>query len=97
MALPLSGTTLAKLCGGHGLVGCGAAVDAALLSTYNAMVSINGSPTVGSWTQDAATKSAAQTMPVYDNIHFAAVGIVGQPDIDWQNRPTFQQVVEFPS
>ena len=34
-------------------------------------------------------------MPVYDNIHFAAVGIVGQPAIDWQNRPTFQQVVEF--
>ena len=97
VALPLSNTTLGRLCVGHGLAGCGAAVDAALLSTYNAMVSINGSSTVGSWTQDAATKSAGQTMPVYDNIHFAAVGIVGQPDIDWQNRPTFQQVVEFPS
>ena len=26
-------------------------------------------------------------------IQFRALGIVGQPAIDWQNRPTFQQVV----
>lgn len=35
-------------------------------------------------------------MRQYDDIQFLAVGIVGQPAIDWQNRPTFQQVVEFP-
>jgi hypothetical protein len=35
-------------------------------------------------------------MPQYDAISFRALGIVGQPDIDWQNRPTFQQVVQFP-
>ena len=34
-------------------------------------------------------------MPVFDAIQFRALGVVGQPAIDWQNRPTFQQVVEF--
>ena len=40
--------------------------------------------------------AAGQTMPVYDAIQFRALGVVGQPAIDWQNRPTFQQVIEFP-
>jgi hypothetical protein len=35
-------------------------------------------------------------MPAFDAIAFRALGIVGQPAIDWQNRPTFQQVVSFP-
>jgi hypothetical protein len=35
-------------------------------------------------------------MPVFDAIQFRTLGIVGQPAIDWQNRPTFQQVVSFP-
>jgi hypothetical protein len=35
-------------------------------------------------------------MPVYDAIQFRALGLIGQPAIDWQNRPTFQQVIEFP-
>ena len=30
-----------------------------------------------------------------DNIRHSAVGVVGVPEIDWQNRPTFQQVVSF--
>ena len=40
--------------------------------------------------------AAKQTMPVFDAIQFRALGVVGQPAIDWQNRPTFQQVVSFP-
>jgi hypothetical protein len=35
-------------------------------------------------------------MPEFDSIGFRTLGLVGQPNIDWQNRPTFQQVVEFP-
>jgi acyl-homoserine lactone acylase PvdQ len=95
--LAFSSDTTSRTCGtGLNSTNCGAAIDAALLSTYNALVAANGGgTTVSSWTQDAATKSAGQTMPQYDSIHFVAVGIVGQPNIDWQNRPTFQQVVEF--
>ena len=35
-------------------------------------------------------------MPAFDAIKSRTLGIVGQPDMDWQNRPTFQQVIEFP-
>ena len=77
---------------------CPAAVDKALLQTYRALVTANGGSTsVSTWTASAASAAAGQTMPVFDAIQFRALGIVGQPAIDWQNRPTFQQVVQFPA
>ena len=82
-------------CGG-GQLTCGTSIDTALLNTYNALVSANGSADVSSWTASTASKAAGQTMPVYDAIHFETLGLIGQPNIDWQNRPTFQQVIEFP-
>jgi hypothetical protein len=75
---------------------CAGTIDAALKATYDALVQANGSATVSSWTASTDSKAAGQTMPQFDAIHFRALGIVGQPDIDWQNRPTFQQVVQFP-
>jgi hypothetical protein len=97
VATPFSATTTSHVCGSGGLADCGTAVDIALNNTYSALFAANGnSSNVAGWTQDTQTKSAAVNMPVYDDIHFTAVGIVGQPAIDWQNRPTFQQVVEFP-
>jgi hypothetical protein len=32
-----------------------------------------------------------------DDIRSTTAGVVGVRDIDWQNRPTFQQVVNFTS
>jgi hypothetical protein len=32
----------------------------------------------------------------YDAIHFRSTGGITQPDMEWQNRPTFQQAVEIP-
>ena len=97
VAQPMSATTTAQLCGGAGLAGCGAALTQALHDTYDAMVSANGGSTdVSSWTANTETQTAGSPLPALDAIHFAAVGVAGQPDIDWQNRPTFQQVVEFP-
>jgi hypothetical protein len=75
---------------------CHAAIDATLAKTYAALVSANGSSDVASWTASSASKAAKQTMPQFDQIQFTALGLVGQPAIDWQNRPTFQQVVQFP-
>ena len=57
------------------------------------------------WTLDSAlvadrassSSKAHETMPLYDAISFRPLGIVGQPLINWQNRPTFQQVVQFPA
>jgi acyl-homoserine lactone acylase PvdQ len=75
---------------------CPASIDAALRATYDALVTANGSANVAAWTASSASKAANQTLPVYDAINFRALGIVGQPAIDWQNRPTFQQVIQFP-
>jgi acyl-homoserine lactone acylase PvdQ len=82
-------------CGG-GPSTCRAAVRRALASTYAALARANGSGHVASWTASTASQAAGQTMPEFDSIGFRALGLVGQPNIDWQNRPTFQQVVEFP-
>ncbi len=76
---------------------CGAAIDAALAKTYQSLAAANGTADVPSWTASSASAAAKQPMPQYDAIHFRALGLVGQPAIDWQNRPTFQQVVEFPA
>ena len=74
------------------------ALDAALKSTYQALVKANGgSAKVATWTADTNTVAAKLTMPQYDAIGFQVLGIVGQPSLPWQNRPTFQQVVSFPA
>jgi hypothetical protein len=30
----------------------------------------------------------------FEEIRYSAVGVISLPPMDWQNRPTFQQVVE---
>ncbi|HEX2030901.1 MAG TPA: penicillin acylase family protein [Actinomycetota bacterium] len=42
--------------------------------------------------EDPATWDANEAA---ERIRFVSIGVLGQPPIDWQNRPTFQQVVEF--
>jgi hypothetical protein len=78
-------------------VGCDRAIQKALLETYDQLKAVNGTSDVAAWKQDSASKAAGVSMPVNDDIQFQAVGIVGQPAIAWQNRPTFQQVVQFPA
>jgi acyl-homoserine lactone acylase PvdQ len=83
-------------CGG-GPATCHATIDAALANAYAALVAANGGATnVASWTASSASKAANQAMPVFDDIHSRTLGLVGQPEMDWQNRPTFQQVIQFP-
>ncbi|GAC1322700.1 MAG: penicillin acylase family protein [Thermoleophilaceae bacterium] len=94
---PFPPAVLAHICGAGGQADCHSAVDRALRETFDALVAANGGSTsVGGWTQSTATKSAGKTMPAYDAIHFTTVGLVDTPAIDWQNRPTFQQVITFP-
>ncbi|MDR3084501.1 MAG: penicillin acylase family protein, partial [Streptomyces sp.] len=98
VAQPFGPAVTSKLCGRGGLRDCGPALDAALKATYQVLVKANkGSVQVPLWTADANTAAAGLTMPQYDAIGFRALGIVGQPNIPWQNRPTFQQVVSFPA
>ena len=95
-AAPLSSAMTTHLCGG-GLAGCAAAMATALVATYDSLASLNGTTTVPTWTDDTDSKAAKVTIPVNDGIHYRGVGLVGQPLMDWQNRPTFQQVVDFPT
>jgi acyl-homoserine lactone acylase PvdQ len=98
VAQPFSSAVTGRLCGTGGLSHCRPALDAALKATYQALVKANGgSANVAGWTQDANTVATGLTMPEYDAIGFRTLGIVGQPSIPWQNRPTFQQVVSFPA
>jgi acyl-homoserine lactone acylase PvdQ len=76
---------------------CTGTIDAALLKTYQALATANGTTNVAAWTASSASKAAGQTLPQYDSIAFKVLGLVGQPNMDWQNRPTFQQVIEFPA
>ncbi|HEV2376073.1 MAG TPA: penicillin acylase family protein [Streptosporangiaceae bacterium] len=97
VAQPFPPAVTSQVCEG-GLAACPAAIDRALDATYQALVTANGGSTdVATWTQDTTTQAAGQTMPAYDDIQFTSVGVIGQPAIDWQNRPTFQQVAQFPA
>jgi acyl-homoserine lactone acylase PvdQ len=97
VAQPFPRVVTSRVCRG-GLATCPAAIDAALAATYRALVTANGGSTnAATWTNDTASKAAGVSMPGYDNIQFTSIGIVGQPAIGWQNRPTFQQVAEFPA
>jgi hypothetical protein len=96
VAQPFSSAVTGHVCGPGGLADCATSVGNALQATYDALVAVNGGNTVSDWTADTATKSAGVTMPVYDDIEAQTIGLVGQQAIDWQNRPTFQQAVEFP-
>jgi acyl-homoserine lactone acylase PvdQ len=97
VAQPFTTEVTSNLCGG-GLATCPASIDAALAQAYQALVAANGGSTdVASWTQDSETAATGTALPAYDAIAFRSIGIVGQPDIPWQNRPTFQQVVSFPA
>jgi acyl-homoserine lactone acylase PvdQ len=96
VAQPFGPAIMSRVCG-SGPSSCPAALDRALADTYATMVQANGGSTdVASWTATPDTNAVKQTMPAYDSIAFRSIGLVGQPNIDWQNRPTFQQVVEFP-
>ena len=107
VAAPFGPALSSRLCGG-GLAACGTAVDSALQQTATDLAAANGGITDPSrWTVSPALANAnnaaalafppgaPQTMPQYDAIAFRALGLIGQPSLDWQNRPTFQQVVEF--
>jgi hypothetical protein len=95
---PFSAPVTNLLCT-SGLSNCQTALDGAVLDAYNAMVSANGSANVAAWTKNTATAAnqANSTFASFDNIQFTAAGVIGQTPFDWQNRPTFQQVVEFQS
>jgi acyl-homoserine lactone acylase PvdQ len=71
-------------CGDGVLAACRTAVTNSLAAAVQGLVTQFGS-NPNSWGADEAG----------DRVRFAAAGTASVPDMDWVNRPTFQQVVEF--
>ncbi len=90
---PFSSTVNDHACNG-GLSTCKNTVEALFDTIYNQLTSVNGdNPNPATWTQDSQTDGL--TMPNFDAIVYTSIGLATSPNMVWQNRPTFQQVVEF--
>ena len=72
-------------CGGGSLAACRTTLRASLLGAVNRALAAQGVSSVSALTYDKTQ----------DDIVSQTAGVVGARRIDWQNRPTFQQVVEF--
>jgi len=72
-------------CGGGSLSACRTTLRASLLAAVNRVLAEQGVSSVAQLTYDKTQ----------DDIVSQTAGVVGVRPIDWQNRPTFQQVVEF--
>lgn len=85
---PVSGPLARTYCGGGSLSGCRDAMTATLkqaaAATPAAVYPADGTCAAGNqWCADAIVQRP--------------VGGLAHPQINWQNRPTYQQVVEFPA
>ena len=81
---PVRGRYSRIYCGGGQLVKCRRVLRASLRAAVDELVAEYGS--------DPAAWDAQEDR---DRIQFAPVGIQGQDSMQWQNRPTFQQLLEF--
>ncbi len=72
-------------CGGGSLATCRAQLRASLAAATSRILAEQGAATVSALTYDKSE----------DFIRATTGGLVGTRPIDWQNRPTFQQVVGF--
>ncbi|MCW2608042.1 MAG: hypothetical protein JWO60_2735 [Frankiales bacterium] len=86
---PVKGRYARTYCGGGvptgTLAGCRKALRASLAKAVRDEVARQGVASVTALTYDKHR----------DDIKAVTAGVQGVPDIDWQNRPTFQQVVQF--
>jgi hypothetical protein len=94
-------------CGSGTISACQAALQTALQGTIDALSTLYGSSDPTTWTcsrsnalngRSAGEGQATGTKcnPALDDISYNAVGVGGVPDMAWVNRPTFQQVIQYP-
>jgi acyl-homoserine lactone acylase PvdQ len=94
--------------GGNGeLASCQAALKSALDSTISQLTNIYGSSDPNAWTcsrsnetggraPGTAQADSVRCNPSLDDIQHSVLGVGKVPSMPWVNRPTFQQVVQFP-
>jgi acyl-homoserine lactone acylase PvdQ len=86
LGLPVQGPFSRTYCGGGVLGACHDALWASLAQAAADLEAEFGSPNVADWKRQIAD----------EDIRHVAAGVVSVPAIEWQNRPTFQQVVQLP-
>ena len=80
------------------LVACRKNMKSALDQTIAQLTTAYGSANPNDWTCSRSNDtSKGQCNPKVEDIKFSAVGAQSISDIAWINRPTFQQVVQFPA
>jgi acyl-homoserine lactone acylase PvdQ len=100
-------------CGGNGsggngnLSSCQAALKSALDSTISQLTSLYGTSDPSAWTCSRSNETGrapgsaqadnAKCNPSLDDIQYSVLGVGKVPSMPWVNRPTFQQVVQFPA
>jgi acyl-homoserine lactone acylase PvdQ len=94
--------------GGNGdLASCQAALKSALDSTISQLTNVYGTSDPNAWTcsrtnetggraPGSAQADGVRCNPSLDDIQFSVLGVGKVPSMPWVNRPTFQQVVQFP-
>ena len=82
---PVLGRYSRTYCGAGSLDHCRADLRASLARAIAAQDTAQGTADVASWKYDKTQ----------DTIVHRALGVGAVPEIDWQNRPTFQQVASF--
>ena len=91
---PYPEALLSHVCG-TGISNCSQMINQAFAQAASQLQRDNGNSDVSTWTNDTASTAAKSTIPKMDTVSFQAIGIVSGAKMDWQNRPTFQQVVCF--
>ena len=86
-----------NFCGSGSLAACQSALLAALQGTIDAETHAYGSADPAAWTCARSNQGSGQCNPAADDIVFSPVGLENLPTMPWVNRPTFQQVVEYPA
>jgi hypothetical protein len=84
-------------CGSGSLSACRSALIAALQGTIDAETRAYGSSDPATWTCARGNQGGGQCNPAADDIVFSPVGLESLQNLPWVNRPTFQQVVEYPA
>ncbi|HEX6547359.1 MAG TPA: penicillin acylase family protein, partial [Candidatus Dormibacteraeota bacterium] len=82
-------------CGSGSLGACQQALIAAIQGSIDALTSAYHSSDPNAWTCARRNTGSGQCNPAADDIQFQVVGVASVPNIPWQNRPTFQQVVQY--
>jgi acyl-homoserine lactone acylase PvdQ len=82
-------------CGQGSLGACQSALQAALQGAIDSLTATYGTSDPNAWTC-SRSNTGAQCNPAQDDIQHNAVGVGTVPAMPWVNRPTFQQVVQYP-